>query len=304
MLQKFLLTLLLCFFISLSNAYAQKDIKILVNNVEISSDVSPFIVNGTTYVPIRFISHALKVDKIEWNQNSQAVTIKNGKKNMTLFVNKNYGYIDNAYTKLPGSPILKNSRTFVPLRLISETFESTVNWDSDNYIVTIKTKSNNAVATKPSSSTSVNKPSNNKPSSNTSTTKPSNNSHSTQIQENSDKIYWLSRIIEAEASGEPYKGKVAVGEVILNRVESKEFPNTIWKVIFDDTYAIQFEPVANGTIYNTPSDESIKAAKEALRGSNYVGESLYFLNPKIAVSNWITKNRDYYATIANHDFYL
>lgn len=294
MLQKFLLTLLLCFFIPFSTAHAQKDIKILVNNAEISSDVSPFIVNGTTYVPIRFISQALRMDKIEWIQDSQSVIIKNGKKNMTLFVNKNYGYVDNVYTKLSGSPILQNNRTFVPLRLISETFESTVNWDSDNYIVSIKTKSNttsnDAIATKPSGSSS--------------NSKPSNNASSSTPSSNSDAIYWLSRIIEAEASGEPYKGKVAVGEVILNRVESEEFPDTIWKVIFDDTYAIQFEPVANGTIYNTPSGESIKAAKEALKGSNYVGESLYFLNPKTATSNWITKNRDYYATIANHDFYL
>ena len=119
-----------------------------------------------------------------------------------------------------------------------------------------------------------------------------------------DAIYWLSRIIEAEASGEPYKGKVAVGEVILNRVESKDFPNTIWTVIFDDNFGIQFEPVANGTIYNTPSAESIKAAKEALNGSNFSKNSLYFLNPTIASSNWITKNREFCMTIANHDFYL
>lgn len=290
--KKFLLTLLLCFFISFSNVYAKKDIKVLVNNSEISSDVSPFIVNGTTYVPIRFISQALNVEKIEWNQNSQSVIIQNGKKSMILFVNKNYFYIDNVYTKLSGSPVLKNGRTFVPLRLISETFGSTVNWDSDSYIISIKSPNNisdNITATKPSGSTSNNS---------------SNTTPSTQNQYGSDAVYWLSRIIEAEASGEPHKGKVAVGEVILNRVESDEFPNTIWGVIFDDTYAIQFEPVANGTIYNTPSNESILAAKEALNGSNYVKDSLYFLNPKIAVSNWITKNREYYGTIANHDFYL
>lgn len=298
--KKFLLTIFLSFFILFTLVHAQKNIKILVNDVEISSDTSAFIINGTTYVPIRFIGEALNVDKIKWEQNSQSVTIKNGAQNMILFVNKDYGYINNIYTKLSGYPILKNNRTFVPLRLISETFGSTVNWDSNNYIVSISQKSNNSSnnieSIKPSDSSSVSKPITNN--------KPSSNSSSSNSQNNSDEIYWLSRIIEAEASGEPYKGKVAVGEVILNRVESNEFPNTIWKVIFDDTYAIQFEPVANGTIYNTPSTESIKAAKEALNGSNYVGESLYFLNPKIAVSNWITKNRNYYSTIANHDFYL
>ena len=117
-------------------------------------------------------------------------------------------------------------------------------------------------------------------------------------------MYWLSRIIEAEAGGEPFKGKVAVGEVILNRVKCKEFPDTIWGVIFDKNFGIQFEPVANGTIYNTPSEDSILAAKTALNGSDYVGKCLYFLNPTIAKSTWITKNREYYTTISKHEFYV
>lgn len=302
MLRKLLLTILLCTFTLSSISLAERNVKILVNNSQISPDVPPFIVNGTTYVPIRFISNALNVDKTEWNQNSQSVTIKNDNKTIVLFVNKNYGYINNNYKSLSGSPILKNNRTFVPLRLISETFEANVNWDSKNYTVSI---------TMPNNNISINKPSNNTSSSSnsSSTSKPSNNNSSSNstnlgIANIDDATYWLARIIEAEASGEPYKGKVAVGEVILNRVQANEFPNTIWGVIFDDTYAIQFEPVANGTIYNTPSSESIKAAKEALNGSNYAGDSLYFLNPQKAASNWIVKNREFFATIANHDFYL
>ncbi len=75
-------------------------------------------------------------------------------------------------------------------------------------------------------------------------------------------MYWLARIIEAEAGGEPYKGKVAVGNVILNRVKSKDFPNTIYNVIFEYFGNIpQFSPVQEGTIYNTPSKESMNAAK-------------------------------------------
>ena len=67
---------------------------------------------------------------------------------------------------------------------------------------------------------------------------------------------------------------------------------------------MQFEPVINGSIYNTPSNESVISAKRALRGENTVGKSLYFFNPKTAASNWIEKNRQYYITINNHDFYL
>ena len=167
-------------------------------------------------------------------------------------------------------------------------------WDGNTSTVAITKDLKQSIASnkKPSTSTS-----NKIPTSNT------QNSSSTTHLINDDSVYWLSRIIEAEAGGEPFKGKVAVGEVILNRVESNEFPNTIWGVIFDDKFGIQFEPVANGTIYNTPSSESIEAAKVALSGSNYIGDCLYFLNPKIASSNWIVKNRKFYTTIAKHDFY-
>ena len=121
---------------------------------------------------------------------------------------------------------------------------------------------------------------------------------------NQDEVYWLSRIVHAEAEGESYQGKVAVANTILNRVESSEYPNTIYGVIFDTKYGVQYTPVANGKIYNTPGAESIKAAKAALEGYNNVGNSLFFYNPKKSQSSWIKNNRTYYTTIGNHNFHL
>ena len=117
-------------------------------------------------------------------------------------------------------------------------------------------------------------------------------------------LYWLSRIIHAEAKGESYAGKVAVGNTILNRVKSSDFPNTVKSVIFDTKYGTQYTPVANGTIYNTPDQTSINAAKDALNGVNYVGNSMYFYNPKTAPNSWASRNRPYYTTIGNHKFHL
>lgn len=120
----------------------------------------------------------------------------------------------------------------------------------------------------------------------------------------SDDVFWLARIIEAEAVGEPYVGKVAVGNVVLNRVKSKDFPNTIYGVIFEYYGNIpQFSPVADGTIYNTPSQESINAAKDALNGFRPVGNATYFFNPNKAAGSWIVKNKSYVAKIGNHVFY-
>ena len=118
-----------------------------------------------------------------------------------------------------------------------------------------------------------------------------------------DELLWLARIISAEARGESLIGQIAVGNVILNRVRSSAFPNTIWGVIFDRRYGVQFSPVANGTIYNDPVYTSVLAAKICLEGTRLSGETLYFLNPRAAHSPWIVNNRKYAYTIINHDFY-
>jgi len=117
-------------------------------------------------------------------------------------------------------------------------------------------------------------------------------------------LYWLSRIIHAEAEAEPYLGKVAVGNVVLNRVKSSAFPNTIKGVIFEYYQGIpQFSPVADGTIYNTPSATSIQAAKDALAGQRPVGAATYFFNPDKSAGTWIVRNKTFVKTIGDHDFY-
>ena len=96
-----------------------------------------------------------------------------------------------------------------------------------------------------------------------------------------DEVYWLARIISAESKGESLKGKIAVGNVVLNRVRSSAYPNTIYGVIFDKRYGIQFAPVSNGSIYNSPTAESIVAAKICLEGYTLSSDIIYFLNPQM-----------------------
>ena len=119
----------------------------------------------------------------------------------------------------------------------------------------------------------------------------------------SDEVFWLARIITAEAQGESMNGKIAVGNVVLNRVKSEQFPNTIYSVIFDKKYGVQFSPVSNGTIYNTPTEESIIAAKICLEGYTLSDKILYFVNPKAAPNSWMANNRPYAFTIGNHSFF-
>ena len=119
-----------------------------------------------------------------------------------------------------------------------------------------------------------------------------------------DEVLWLARIIHAEASGEPLLGQIAVGCVVMNRVKSVYYPNTIYGVIFDRKYGVQFSPILNGTIYNTPSYNSILAAKICLEGVDISEGAFFFLEPRLATSSWIPQSRTYVYTIGNHDFYL
>lgn len=118
-----------------------------------------------------------------------------------------------------------------------------------------------------------------------------------------DAVYWLSRIISAESKGEPLIGQIAVGDVVLNRVRSSAFPNTIYGVIFDRKYGVQFSPTANGTIYETPTATSVLAAKICLDGFTVSGDVLFFLRPSASTSSWIVKTRSYLFTIGNHYFF-
>ncbi len=111
-------------------------------------------------------------------------------------------------------------------------------------------------------------------------------------------LYLLAKIIHAEARGEPYVGKVAVGAVILNRVNSPDFPNTIYGVIYQPW---AFTAVHDGQIDLEPDPESYQAAQDALSGWDPTYGCIYYYNPSVATSSWIF-NRKVVTTIGNHVF--
>lgn len=119
---------------------------------------------------------------------------------------------------------------------------------------------------------------------------------------NEEDLLWLSRIIYAESGNQPMEGQVAVGNVILNRVESPLFPDTVYDVIFDTRFGVQFSPAETGGIYCEPDDEAVIAAKLCLDGAREAEECLYF-NVTSMVS-WADRSRTYVCTIGDHNFYL
>jgi len=108
----------------------------------------------------------------------------------------------------------------------------------------------------------------------------------------------LARLIHGEARGEPYVGMVAVGAVVLNRVKSSRFPNTIAGVIYQ---AGAFDAVSDGQINLAPNEQSRRAARDALNGWDPTGGCLYYYNPATATSKWIW-TREVRLNIGDHSF--
>ena len=108
----------------------------------------------------------------------------------------------------------------------------------------------------------------------------------------------LARLVHAEARGEPYKGMVAVAAVVLNRVRSSQFPNTISGVIYQKN---AFSCINDGQINLAPSNDAIRAARDAMNGWDPTGGCLYFYNPKGTKDKWI-RTRTVKTVIGNHHF--
>lgn len=107
-----------------------------------------------------------------------------------------------------------------------------------------------------------------------------------ELTDRSPTIEMLARVIYSESRTEPYRGQVAVGAVVLNRLNSGEFPNSLRRVI---TQPLAFSVIDTGTFWLRPNARAYKAAREALRGKDPTGGCLYFFNPDKSTSLWIRK---------------
>lgn len=266
-----MVALLLCTGWAGATSQTTRPIEIYVNGQRVFTDTAPVLINGRTYVPIRAISEAMGINNIKWNSENSTATVTGSTFQMQMSVGKQHVSSNGRYFYAEDGVILMQNRVMVPIRVFANATGASVEWNAQYRRVYIR----------PSD-------------------KPVRTADQSYIP---DELYWLSRIINAESSGESLAGKIGVGNVILNRVASPEYPNTVRGVIFDTNYGVQFEPTRNGTIYNAPSEEAVIAAKICLEGYDTIGDSLYFLNESTAKNMWIVNNRPYYTTIGNHSFY-
>ena len=229
------------------------------------------IINSTTYVGLRSICDTFGDYEITWNGATRTAKVEGDGLSLSATNGDLYIYANGRclYTVEPIQII--DDRICVPIRAIAKALCVDVSWNEKSRSVEL-TDTGKSFAWADSFY-------------------------------NADDLYWLSRIISAESKGEPLKGQIAVGNVVLNRKRSSSYPNTVYGVIFDRKHGTQFSPVAFGTIYQTPTASSIIAAKICLEGYSLSNDILFFVNPKLATSTWIERNRIYEFTIGNHHFY-
>ncbi len=269
----FILCIAMAFFIltPTTKVQAYRAVNVYINGRKLQTQDEPRIINDTTYVPLRAICELFGADDIVWTEKTRTATIY--ARGIEIYITQGNTYIVANGRYFASDEPVKNigGRLYLPVRLIAAAFASSVEWDAATYTVNIKDKGGVPL--------------------------------SGDVYYDNNDVYWLSRIIYAESGAEPFRGQIAVGNVVLNRVESSQFPNTVYGVIFDKKYGVQFSPVASGTIYKNPSASAIAAAKICLEGYSVNDDVLYFMNPDLATNNWISNNRKFAFRIGAHSFY-
>lgn len=236
-------------------------------------EYSGYMVDQTTYIPFRSFCGALNLGAVvTWDEETQEATGRVEDYTISASADRPYIVVNGRYFYVPTGTVMYRGTLLVPLRLMCDAFSIDVEWDQENGMVNLVMDQMQVC-------------------------------QSGDNYYQADDVYWLSRIINAEAGNQPLEGKISVGNVVMNRAEREGFPDTIQGVIFDTTYGIQFDPVRSGSIYMEPNEESVLAAKLCLDGCEMAGDSLYFVNPAVGSTSWFRNTRTFVASIGDHDFY-
>ena len=221
--------------------------------------------NDIPYISLRYAAMALRPDAtVTWTGEYAIITAKG--LSLTVDPDLNYVVANDRYLYLPEGVFFEKGLIRIPVRMMAQVFDAEYSLDSDTKSVFFTSGSGSLV--------------------------PGSEFY------NKDDLYWLSHIINAESGDEPLEGKIAVGNVVLNRVADPVFPNTIYGVIHQKS---QFSPVKNGSIHKTPNAESILAAKLCLEGAVVLPTARWFNSLKS--NSWAAKHKTYVTTIGGHAFY-
>lgn len=249
-------------------AYAtESGVNFVINGTASEAKFDARVIDGTTYVSYWPVVSALYPDAVAvWANNRAEVTAEG----LTLWIKPCARYIvaNGRYLYVPETVQVDGYSILVPVRTLCQALGATVEWDASTSTISITSGSGPILS-------------------------------GDEYYDEED-LYWLSRIINAESGNQSLDGKIAVGNVVLNRVASSQFPDTVYDVIFQRN---QFTPASSGAINRTPNEESVLAAKLCLEGVNVAGNALFFVNPSVSPNSWAARNCTLVATIGSHAFF-
>ncbi|MEA4895034.1 MAG: cell wall hydrolase [Oscillospiraceae bacterium] len=249
---------------------ASSAVVIYYNGIRMTDGVK---IEDTTYVSLRaFLNVIGDQTDIAWDPDTDTVAVTGENLEMTAAVGTNYMIVNDRCFYLPKGVLVINGSLCLPVRELSKVFQAQIIWDDNAGAVSITADEPEVI-------------------------------EGGEDYYNSEDLYWLSHLINAEAGNQSIEGKIGVGNVVLNRVADPNCPDTVYGVIFDTKYGVQFSVTTNGTIDDEPNEESILAAKICLEGYNIVEDSIYFVNPEVGISSWFAQTRIFVVNIGQHDFY-
>lgn len=245
------------------------DPTLTVDGQPVSTDVAKTYRGDTTYVALVPMSKCLDSTILsKWDAGTRTATVHNDKLVLKATVGNLYLTVNNRYFYAPEGIQIKNGQVMVPLSALVKAFDGSLTWNGSTGITAV--------------------------------TRGSGAAKFGEQYYNADDLFWLSRVIYTESGNQPLEGKMAVGNVVMNRVKHPSFPGTIEGVLAQKN---QFTTYWSGHIArSTPNAESVIAAKLVLDGGvvEEVKNALYFDS---AANSWASRNRTCVAVIGGHRFY-
>ena len=245
------------------------DYTFLIDGQPAQLATSRVLVDGVTYVAMGpAVKDLDPTAQVTWDGSSRTVTVQTANLTLTAKVGQPYAVANGRYLYAQDGIQMQGDRVMIPLRILTEAFDAKLSWDKGTDTIYVQRGSGALMS-------------------------------GDQFY-NQEDLFWLSRVIYAESGNQTLKGQMAVANVVLNRVNSPLFPDSVLGVLSQRN---QFTTYRGGKLANrTPSESSVIAAKLVMDGG-VVEESEGALFFDSLVRSWASRNKTYVCTIGGHKFY-